>query len=356
MLDPLGRIGRGSPYLSSGGGLGIGGIGMGPFSGRGLGSGGLRMGGMGAGGLGVGGLRAGMLGERGLGTRGRGLHPAAVLGNRGGLGMGIPDPLSQALQLGRYTGGLQHRHGRHGGLGPLGLMPYQGYLGGGWPHGAECETCLREMLYHQHQGHNGQSCGCRRSCGEGLNSNNKSNFDFKTKDVTVRGKARAVRASYLLEATKFESELTKYMEKKKEDQVPDRVVDMLISFINREEYSNNDILDEVKLNILASNVGAKSTVEYSLARLKKIDILDGCRQDGHILCGVLTLITQSGKVDDGLRKWLEDCLTANKCHVYSLLLKNYHYIELEYDRPEVVAEVQRIVGERKTGNDGHNVM
>ncbi|KAE9370372.1 hypothetical protein N431DRAFT_484603 [Stipitochalara longipes BDJ] len=321
MLDPLARLGRGSPYgIMRGGGLGMGGLSV-----RGLG---------------VGGLRAGMLGERSLGIQGRELHPGALLGNRGGLGMGIHgDPLSQALQLGRYQGGLQHRHGRHGGLGDLGLMPYRSYLGGGWPHGAECDTCLREQLYHRHQGHYDHGCGCRRSCGESLNSNTKSNFDFKTKDVTVRGKARAVRASYLTEAGKFEADLVKFMDKKSEEEVPDRVVDMLVSFINREEYSNGDLVDEVRLNILASSVGAKSLVEYSLGQLKHSQL----PLDGRIICEIITLITQSTKVDDGLRKWLEKELKADGDYLYLQLLNHSAAFEkLWRDRPEAVAEVQRM--------------
>lgn len=49
---------------------------------------------------------------------------------------------------------------------------------------------------------------CTSSCCEG-NSNKKSDYDFKTKDVTVRGTARAVRASFLIEAPKFEADLVK---------------------------------------------------------------------------------------------------------------------------------------------------
>lgn len=329
MLDPLARLGRGSPYgLMRGGSLGAGGL------------------------AGLGGVRGAPMGGAALGVRGRGLHPGALIGRQGALGMGVRgDHLSQALQLGRYSRGHEHRYGRHGGLEALGLMPYERYrAGGGWPHGADCDTCWREQLYHQHQGHHGHSCGCRRSCGEGSNSNSRSNFDFKTKDVTIRGKARAIRASYLSEAGKFEADLTKFMEKKKEEEVPDRVVDMLISFINREEYLNGDLQDEVTLNILASNVGAKSTVDYSLARLKEIDI---CRYEGKPICNVLTMITQSGKVDDGLKKWLEKCLTADDYYVYRLLLEDREYEKLAYDRPEVVAEVERMVGERRASNDGY---
>lgn len=100
-------------------------------------------------------------------------------------------------------------------------------------------------------------------------SGSKSDFDFKTKDIIVRGKVYTVRASYLSEAPKFEADLVKFVDKKKEDVVPARVVAMLVSYINVESYKNTSFLDEVTLNIVASNVGAKSVGEYSLGRLKK---------------------------------------------------------------------------------------
>jgi hypothetical protein len=322
MLDPLARLGRGSPYgIMRGGGLGAGGLGVG---------------------VGVGGMRAGILGGGPLGVRGRGLHPGAFYGNRGALGVDVRgDPLSQALQLGRYPRGLEHSLGRHGGHDALALLPYERYrAGGGWPHGSDCDTGWRERLFHDREGHHGHGCGCRRSCGESSNSNSKSNFDFKTKDVTIRGKARAVRASYLAEAAKFEGDVTKYMEKKSQEEVPDRVIDMLISYINREEYSNNSVFDEVTLNILASNVGAKSAVDYSLARLKDStgDL------DADELSLIIALILLSGKVDDGLRKWLANYLKDGDRISY--LDRSHSFQEVIDEKPELYPEIQRLLGLR----------
>jgi hypothetical protein len=205
---------------------------------------------------------------------------------------------------------------------------------------------LRERRYHEDQGHHGHGCACRRSCGEGSNSNSKQDFDFKTKDVTIRGKARAVRASYLAEAGKFEGDFVKFMEKKKEEDVPDRVVDMLVSYINRETYTNDNVLDEVTLNIVASNVGAKSAGDYSLGRLKK------CNWDIHPveLCHIVKLVTQSSKVDDGLTNWLKKYLETDERYWYLEVSEPYR--RLQETRPEVVADIQRMLGLRRDANDG----
>jgi hypothetical protein len=323
ILDPLGRLGHGASFdIVRGGALGRAAWGPGIFGGG------------------------------ALGVRGGELLPGALVGNRGAWDSGLRgDPIRQAFRRELYRRGIDPCLGRFSvNELDLRLLPYDRFRGGGWPHGSDCDTCWRERLYHEHQGHPGNGCSCRRSCGESSNSNSKSNFNFKTKDITIRGKARAVRASYLTEATKFESELTKYMEKKTEDEVPERVVDMLISFINREEYSNSDVLDEVILNILASNVGAKSTVDYSLSRIKDC----GFPPNGRLICGVITLITQSGKVDDGLKKWLEKELKAKECELYWALIDDEHFHKLWSERPEVVVEVQRMVGERDFATDGVN--
>ncbi|PVH89590.1 hypothetical protein DL98DRAFT_647329 [Cadophora sp. DSE1049] len=175
-------------------------------------------------------------------------------------------------------------------------------------------------------------------CDSAANSNSKSDFEFKVKDVTVRGKARSVRASYLLEATKFESDLVKYMDKKKEDDVPDKVVDMLISWINRENYANKDPFDEVTLNILASNVGCKSILDHSLGRLKKME-----REiDGPELVKIVGTIYLSSKIDDGLKKWLVKFLKGDA--LWRDLVNYRGYLDMARERPEVDAELMRALG------------
>ncbi|KAH7342680.1 hypothetical protein BKA65DRAFT_552297 [Rhexocercosporidium sp. MPI-PUGE-AT-0058] len=175
-------------------------------------------------------------------------------------------------------------------------------------------------------------------CDNASNSNSKSDFDFKVKDVTVRGKARSVRCSYLIDTGKFEADLVKYMDKKKEDDVPDKVVDMLISWINREKYSNHDPFDEVTLNILASNVGCKSILEHSLGRLKSMqDSIQG--NDWVKIIGTVYL---SSKVDEGLKKWLVKYLKEDRR--YEELGSYPKFRAMCAERPEVEAELLRGLG------------
>ena len=187
----------------------------------------------------------------------------------------------------------------------------------------------------RYQSSSSSSSSC---CDSAANSNSKSDFEFKVKDVTVRGKARSVRASYLLEATKFESDLVKYMDKKKEDDVPEKVVDMLISWINRENYSNKDPFDEVTLNILASNVGCKSILEHSLGRLKMMEKDIG----GQEIVKIIGTIYLSSKVDDGLKKWLVKFLKQDG--LWRDLVGYGGYLDMARERPEVDAELMRALG------------
>jgi hypothetical protein len=292
--------------------------------------------------MGRGGYPGGVLGGRG--ALGRDLFSSPLYGSRGGIGRDFRDALlGHPLQRGRYSRDIDPRLN----LNALRRMPYDRHRDDWWPHGSDCDTCWRERRYHEDQGHHGHGCACRRSCSESSNSNSKKDFDFKTKDVTIRGKARAVRSSYLTEAGKFEGDLVKFMDKKKEEDVPDRVVDMLISFINREEYANDNVLDEVTLNIVASNVGAKSAGDYSLARLKKYE------GDIHAndLCHIIKLITQSSKVDDGLKKWLVKYLNTDD-RVWRLQWSE-PFERLRETRPEVVADLERMLELRPTAKDGY---
>ncbi|CAG8955397.1 hypothetical protein HYFRA_00014230, partial [Hymenoscyphus fraxineus] len=83
----------------------------------------------------------------------------------------------------------------------------------------------------------------------------KPEYDFKTKDIFIRGKVYAIRASYLAESPKFEAELMKYVDKKKEELVPRKVVEMLIRYVNEEVYENSSFVDEVTVCVLAGCVG-----------------------------------------------------------------------------------------------------
>lgn len=164
------------------------------------------------------------------------------------------------------------------------------------------------------------------------------------KDVIIRGKARSVRASYLTEAPKFEADIVKYMEKKKESDVPDRVVDLLLQFINREHYDNDSPLDEVTVCILASNVGAKSALEHSVNRLKK---LQKHIYDTNEIVDIIGCILLSSKVDSKLTDWLKDFLEdlGNKMDLGQVFYSR-KYMELDAEHPEIYVAVSQMMGWR----------
>lgn len=140
------------------------------------------------------------------------------------------------------------------------------------------------------------------------------------------------------------------MDKKKEDVVPDRVVEMLVEFINREQYTCSDILDEVTLNILASNTGSKSAGDYSLSRLKKWDR----RISAEKLLPVVVTVLMSSKVDDGLKNWLkkllEDGWQEEDRRVSRREIGSVFEI-LACQRMDVALEVERLLGIRSGKED-----
>lgn len=211
-------------------------------------------------------------------------------------------------------------------VGHIGAYPY-GHLNPYYGLGSGCQTCG----------------GAHDSCCE--HNDNSQEQKFKTKDVTVRGKARKVRASFLIEASKFEADLVKYMDKKKEDDVPDKVVDMLISYINHEDYKNSNILDEITMNILASNVGAKSAVLHSAARFRKLEDDINPRQ----ITKIIGTVFLSSKVDDSITKWLKSYLKDEDR--YNRLFGYYEFRELCEERPEVLAELERLLGLKSQPDD-----
>lgn len=167
-------------------------------------------------------------------------------------------------------------------------------------------------------------------------------YKYETKDIVIRGKAKVLRQSYLNESPKFEGELVKYLDKKTKEQIPDRVVEMLIDFINVESYENFDLIDEVTLNILASNVGCRSVVDYSLNRLKGVKDVESVEQLGHITATILLSL----KVDSGLTAWLKKLLEKDGgTHVRSLLHNREFRSTVLVDRPEVEIEVFRLLGD-----------
>ncbi len=165
----------------------------------------------------------------------------------------------------------------------------------------------------------------------------------------VRGKGLAVRSSYLVENVKFEDGLCKYMEKKSQEEVPDKCVEMVISFINRETYKNSCLTDEVIVNVIASNAGAKSAQEYSLDRLKKWDLERvGQKEVGELIA----LVMCSGKVEDGLRQWLVGFLGKQGSmglNRYERFLDTWEGQRLEYLHPNAMNAVEDMLGWRQKG-------
>ena len=134
---------------------------------------------------------------------------------------------------------------------------------------------------------NSSSCGASRV----------GSYMYDTKDIVIRGKARVIRQSYLHESPKFEGELSKYLGSKSKEQIPERVVDLLLDFINSNVYVNHDVMDEVTLNILAFNVGCRSVCDFSLKRLKdEVKDLGTLEQWGKVTATIL----MCAKVDGGL--------------------------------------------------------
>jgi hypothetical protein len=133
------------------------------------------------------------------------------------------------------------------------------------------------------------------------------------------------------------------MDKKKDDQVPDRVVGMLIAYINGEDYENDDPLDEVTLNILASNVGCKSAGEHSLGRLKKSKLTPEVFAE---LSGPIFLST---KVDEGLKSWFDKC-TKEEGMLRAIV--NQPIFQLtDRTHPEVSVEIEKRRGIRQKDED-----
>ena len=186
----------------------------------------------------------------------------------------------------------------------------------------------------------------------GSNSTKASDFDFPTKDIAVRGKTYSVRCSYLAEASKFEADLQKNVDKKAKEVLPNRVVEMLISFINREWYENDSVLDEVTMNVLATNVSAKSAFEHSLQRLQK---LDG-EIDPHEMSEICATILCSDKVDDKLKEWLKKYLLKVPERI-EVLGCSQKWAELNSEMPEVQARLAELLGMKQPPVDeNHRIL
>lgn len=135
----------------------------------------------------------------------------------------------------------------------------------------------------------------------------------------------------------------KYVDKKDKDSVPDKVIDLLITFINVDFYDNDDIVDEVTLCILATNVGAKSVVDRALERLGMLK--GGVRDIAPLEAGrVAAMIVMSGKVDKGLTEWLKKVLEKDDLALAHEMYRCREWEGVIRERPEVDIEVRRLLG------------
>jgi hypothetical protein len=244
-------------------------------------------------------------------------------------------PFEMGGQIGAFPARRYPPYNPYGGLGDYYARGYGNGLGlGGGLGSCSCYSMGgRECFEPWHarcSGHGSSSCGSKE-------------YTFKTKDMTVRGKSYKVRASYLTDNTKFEGDLIKYMEKKKDEQVPDRVVEMLINFINGEDYENHDALDEVRLNILASNVGCKSAVQHSLGRLKAAKI------GPEVLAHLSGTIFLCSKVEGELKTWWHKCTKDEQ--VMQEVIRQPIWRHTYETHPEVGVEIEKMRGIRAPDED-----
>lgn len=205
----------------------------------------------------------------------------------------------------------------------------RGGLGCGYDRRCEHERCLYD---------------CSRCSGNGngrSSSSSSSSKDFKTKDIVVRGKTFKIRKSFLADAGKFEGDIVKLLDKKSEESFPNYVVQMLVDFINEESCKANTILDLVSLNVLASSLGVKSAVEFSLNQIKKHEY---DRDIGAVeLTDICVAVLLSSKVDDKITEWLKKHLKAGER--WRELVQHHCWKQMIYRRPELEIQVGQLVGE-----------
>ncbi|TVY31339.1 hypothetical protein LSUB1_G009026, partial [Lachnellula subtilissima] len=209
---------------------------------------------------------------------------------------------------------------------------------------------------HSHSHHRGDGLGHNKLFSEdshrGSNCTKASDFDFPTKDIAVRGKTYSVRCSYLAEASKFEADLQKYVDKKSKKILSDRIIEMLISFINREWYGNDIALDEVTMNVLCTNVTAKSAFEHSLKRLQKYD----GEIDPFEMSEICATILCSDKVDDKLKDWLKKYMLKVPDRIEELD-RSQKWAELNEELPEVRARLAELLGLKPPPvDDNHRIL
>lgn len=160
------------------------------------------------------------------------------------------------------------------------------------------------------------------------------------KDVVIRGKTYAIRKTYLSEVGSFEENLLKYMENTSEDTVPERIIEFLVSFINEEKFFTENLHDLITLNILASNIGAKSVMESSLAEINRWEVDRELSMHG--LIDIVVTVTLSSKVDQALKDWLVKYLKYSD-RWYDMTMHPM-YASVMHSRPEVDTKLAILMG------------
>jgi hypothetical protein len=157
----------------------------------------------------------------------------------------------------------------------------------------------------------------------------------------IRGKSYSVRKSFLENCGKFESDIGKFLDKRKDEVVPDRIVKLLIDCINEESCEAQTLHELVGMNILASNVGAKSAVEYSLRELHS-KWRGNYDLKGEELAQICASILLSGKVESGLEDWLKKILKHEE--IMQLLQYSGRCLDLFHRHPDVKTKLEILLG------------
>ncbi|KAL3423202.1 hypothetical protein PVAG01_04949 [Phlyctema vagabunda] len=161
------------------------------------------------------------------------------------------------------------------------------------------------------------------------------------KDVCVRGVYYGVRRSYMAENAQFEEKLVRYMDTKRESEVPDFMVDMLIKCVNDDSYTCTNILDDVTLYLLASSVGAASVKETAAAHIQAFDLATTRVWPEDLIMVTVTVLC-SDKTDDLLREWLKNLLSSDPA-VAAFVDGCLRSPGMCLERPEAVVAYERLV-------------
>lgn len=209
------------------------------------------------------------------------------------------DPNGIANRLG-YTPDelvrLLHRANRSGsnGLGPVRNQRYQ------------CPSCdayppRGQMYCERHR--DGRDLGLAGHPSPGSRQQGDKSTGVKTKDVAIRGKNYPIRQSFLSDNEKFEATIVKTADKKSSEALPEKIIQLMVDFINDEEYINANLADEVHLYIFAAMCNVKSLMKHSIERMKDDRTFDPVAR-GEVV-DICCMVCVPPESDDKLKEWLK---------------------------------------------------